>query len=439
MLVLDALNQLDDASAGSSGFVPSQLAWLPKQMPHGVRLVVSTLPGTALSVIRQQRPTWPTMSVAPLSADERLELVRQFSRHSSKSFSAEQRERLVSCRMSENPLFLRTVLEELRVFGSFEQLDTRIAWYLEADSVPALFNKVFERMEQQFEHSGTVPNGTIGSLLALIYVSHRGLSESELLEILHLTYAQWCPIYLSLDQSLVSRSGLLTFFHDYMRQAVYLRYLSSAARALSYHQQLANFFDARFRDASQYQQQQQQQQQQQPPPPRDDTIEAATTTTPSEAGDVDASNDAICAAVDSRIVDELPFHLLASRQHSRLASIITSAPMFFKLCSPQYKFELFRYWRELQSFSPHQTLLNTVLQLTPSSRGSLASTAKQYCKYLVIAGKFLEDMAVYDGAERLYLAALQARSDQQDTDTAKILYDPRKHTHTHTHTCMNTH
>lgn len=78
----------------------------------------------------------------------------------------------------------------------------------------------------------------------------RGLSEAELLELLGaggepLPRAHWSPLYLAAEQSLVSRSGLVGFFHDYLRRAVRDRYLPGDAAQQAAHLRLADYFEAR--------------------------------------------------------------------------------------------------------------------------------------------------------------------------------------------------
>jgi len=126
-----------------------------------------------------------------------------------------------------NPLYLRTLLEELRVFGVFEALDARIDHYLKATTVDRLFALVLERLEADYEKEKP---GLVRDVTALIWASRRGLSETELLELLGtpdnpMPRAFWSPLCLALEDSLVRRSGLLTFFHDFLRQAVAERYL----------------------------------------------------------------------------------------------------------------------------------------------------------------------------------------------------------------------
>jgi tetratricopeptide (TPR) repeat protein len=57
--------------------------------------------------------------------------------------------------------------------------------------------------------------------------------------------AHWSPLFLAAEQSLVIRSGLIGFFHDYLRKAVGRRYLADEAAARAAHLRLADYFDRR--------------------------------------------------------------------------------------------------------------------------------------------------------------------------------------------------
>jgi len=63
--------------------------------------------------------------------------------------------------------------------------------------------------------------------LSLLWAARQGLNEAELLKILDIPQAVWSPLYLALQNALVSRDGLLSFFHYYLKQAVENRYLLS--------------------------------------------------------------------------------------------------------------------------------------------------------------------------------------------------------------------
>jgi hypothetical protein len=55
-------------------------------------------------------------------------------------------------------------------------------------------------------------------------------------------------LYLSLQESLVSRAGSLGFFHDYLRQAVYTRYLNQPEQEFEAHRRLSDYYECMFSD-----------------------------------------------------------------------------------------------------------------------------------------------------------------------------------------------
>jgi hypothetical protein len=131
--------------------------------------------------------------------------------------------------------------------------------------------------------------------------------------------------------------------------------------------------------------------------------------------------------IDSRIIDELPYHLLVSNQLHQLALVIAgSAPMFFKLCSDANKFELYQYWRAVSMYSPAELLTTTLHDLrhliyARQAPNSMVAANLQYCSYLTTAGKFLEDMAHYTNAAAIYEKALdEAQNRAQDAELGKI-------------------
>ena len=81
--------------------------------------------------------------------------------------------------------------------------------------------------------------------MTLLWAARRGLSEAELLEIMKVPPVMWSPFYLAMKESLVTRSGLLGFFHDFLRKAVHARYIDTPDVEKAAHLRLAAYFDAR--------------------------------------------------------------------------------------------------------------------------------------------------------------------------------------------------
>jgi len=236
IIILDGLNQLEDRDGAPD------LVWLPSVIPANIRLMVSTLPGRPLDELRKRE--WPQMTVAPLQPEERKELIAGYLAQYRKSLSRPQVERIASGDQTSNPLYLRVLLEELRVFGIHEKLDERIGYYLAARTIPELYERVLIRWEEDYERDRPQ---LVRDTMTALWAARKGLAEFELLEILGsrgnpLPQACWSPLHLAAEQALVSRWGKIEFFHDYLRQAVRQRYLPSDRQQKAGHFRLADYF-----------------------------------------------------------------------------------------------------------------------------------------------------------------------------------------------------
>ena len=294
VLVLDALNQLEDRDGAPD------LVWLPPVMPENVRLVVSTLPGRPLDEIKKRH--WPTLEVGPLSQAERDKLIGEYLAQYAKALSPVHVQRIAAAPQSANPLYLRVLLGELRLFGEHERLEARINHYLQAESPRDLYRKVIARWEQDYGSGTTL----VGDTLRLLWAARRGLSETELLQALGkndepLPRAAWSPLYLAMSDALVNRGGLLTFAHDFLCTAVRDTCLPTDEQEEEAHLRLADYF------------------QRQSP--------------------------------SARRTDELPWQLACARAWERLQTILTDRA-FFADAWGRSQFEVKTYWTQIEAGSP---------------------------------------------------------------------------------------
>ena len=245
ILILDGLDQLEDRESALD------LAWMPPVIPANIRLIVSTNGGRPWADLRKR--AWPVLQVKPLTKDEREALIRDWLARYEKTVSAKVAQRIAAARPAANPLYLTTLLNELRSFGRAEELDRiegfeeRLAWYLEAPHSQALFNKAMQRWEFDCAARGTASEDLSGEVLTRIWAARRGLSEEELVTSLGtpespVPYDLWWPLQATLGPLLVSRGGLLTFAHPMLRQAVGDAYLPTPEDRNGAHLALATFF-----------------------------------------------------------------------------------------------------------------------------------------------------------------------------------------------------
>jgi len=290
VLVLDALNQIEDRDGAPD------LVWLPPVIPDKVRLIVSTLPGRPLEDLRKR--AWPVLTVEPLEPAERETLIVEYLKQFAKQLSPRHSRRIAAAPQSANGLYLTTLLNELRLFGSHEELDQRIGWYLQAANPFQLYGKVIARWEQDY--------GMVRESLVRLWAARRGLSETELLESLGtegapLPRALWSPLFLAASDALVNRGGLLTFAHDFLREAVREAYLPTTDDQKRAHRTLAAYFHR------------------QPQSPRQ--------------------------------LDELPWQWQEAAEWQSLADLLAQ-PDFFDALWDKNRFEVKAYWARIETNSP---------------------------------------------------------------------------------------
>jgi tetratricopeptide (TPR) repeat protein len=239
VLVIDGLDQLEDQGGALD------LVWLPVEMPPGVQLILSTLPGRPCDELN--RRSCPVLRLASLDGASRVRLVEQYLAQYSKSLDRARTDRVCAAPQTGNPLFLRALLEELRVHGDHLTLDRQIGAYLSAPTIDELYQRILERYERDYERERP---GLVRDSMSYIWASRRGLSEAELLDLLGsgghpLPRAYWSPLFLAAEPGLVSRGGLLSFFHGYLRRAVERRYLAMDTVIRERHLALADYFARR--------------------------------------------------------------------------------------------------------------------------------------------------------------------------------------------------
>jgi hypothetical protein len=203
VLIIDALNQLEDREGALD------LVWLPPVIPPNVRLILSTLPGRPLNDLTKRG--WPTLTVAPLEEAERRDLIKEYLAQYTKELSPRELALLAGAPACANPLYLRALLEELRVYGDHHTLKACLDHYLTAPGVKELYELILARYEADYQRDR--PNLVVESM-SLLAAARRGLSQAELLDLLGqdgepLPGAVWSPLFLAAEQALLDRAGLL--------------------------------------------------------------------------------------------------------------------------------------------------------------------------------------------------------------------------------------
>ena len=300
VIVLDALNGLTSHT---------DLRWFPQVLPPSVQLVVSCLPGEVDTALRRER-RWKTLTVKPLTKTGSRHLLNSYLGRYNKTLAKDLQRRALQHPLATNPLWIKTLAEELRLFGSHEELDDRLKTLLgppegkradEPPTVDDLFEHVLKRVEEDVGHK------KVRRALTGIWAGRAGLSETEIITFCGLKRLDWARLRLALDEALLLASdGRILPAHDYLRVAIKDRYLPNEALQKRAHRDLARIFGS--------------------------------------------------MPVDARVAEELPYQLEQAQAWSLLKKTLTTREMFEALVQHRSDEEHRGYWLALEAHAGKQIM-----------------------------------------------------------------------------------
>lgn len=290
VLIIDALNLLETAPGAQ------KLSWLPVIIPDNARLILSSLPGENLNECIQRG--WPQLYIDLLDVENRKQLIVEYLGRYGKHLSNLRVSEIAAAEPAANPLYLKTLLDELKVYGIHERLQLYIDDYLKARNPAQLYEMIIARWQQDYGQD------LVRQSLCLIWSARRGLSEVELLDLLGsnsspLPRVKFTPFFLAAENALINRGGLLNIAHEYLRSAIKSYWFEDTNNINIFHRQLADYF-------------------------------LSTTN------------------LTNRKADELPWHLLQIKDYEALKACLVDLKMFSKLYYGDSEYDLMRYWTELE-------------------------------------------------------------------------------------------
>jgi tetratricopeptide (TPR) repeat protein len=198
-------------------------SWLPKPGPHS-SIVVSARDGRCARQLRETSG-FSEYVIEYFSSGQKERLLSKVFSEYSKYLSREQAKEILSYPAVKTPLFLRIFAEELRQFGVYEKLHSRIRELLSSESVEGLFAKVLSRLAALKD----APPELLEASLAALLSARLGLTEHELLKVLSssagpIHQAHWSAIYLALRPYLLDNGGILSIAQQELKKAALQKY-----------------------------------------------------------------------------------------------------------------------------------------------------------------------------------------------------------------------
>ena len=294
VLVLDGLDHLDRRGQGLG------LAWLPEQLPRGIRLVVSTAEGPVLDELSGRG--WPILRLTPLDRTARREFaVAYLWQNHRKKLDAAELDVIASGERGRNAQFLQTLLEEVRAtVRGIKDLAALVEDLSASDSLTTLFVKVLGRLEREYD---TTTPDLVKSVITLLATARHGLSDSELLDLLRADGERLPPV----ESGAVASGapslrgvalGTARAAPPALQAAIERCYLPAGDDRASAHRRLADYFAAR--------------------------------------------------PVSPRVVEEWPWHLAALGEWRALSRVLAQ-PEFLNAAWPTHRFEVRSYWAMVES------------------------------------------------------------------------------------------
>jgi hypothetical protein len=175
VIVLDALNQLE------SGL--QDLHWLPRTLPNNIKLIVSFKRDDDASeqLYQHFQAAQSTLIEVPPFAEleDRRKLVRAYLQQYLKELDEAHLATLIATAGASNPLYLKVVLSELRVFGAHAGLAEKIRRDFGDNPITA-FQGVLQRLASDPAYAPIASQRAVPLLFGLLAHARHGLSVEEL-------------------------------------------------------------------------------------------------------------------------------------------------------------------------------------------------------------------------------------------------------------------
>jgi WD40 repeat protein len=235
VIVIDALNQLETGL--------SDLWWLPRQLPGRLKLLVSFKRGdegaeelyNSFASDRRVR----LAAVAPFDdRQDRRKLIQAYLLQYLKELDERHMEALAEAQAAFNPLYLKVVLSELRIYGDYSGLGAKIQQDFGQEPLSA-FQAVLARLEEESVGSPLPAGPAVSLIFGLLAHCRSGLTGDELIDLVTRVLgskekpvereAAADTVYFYLRQVrpfLARRQGRYDFFYESFQAAVKERYVS---------------------------------------------------------------------------------------------------------------------------------------------------------------------------------------------------------------------
>ena len=161
----------------------SMLFELAMEKRDSIKIVVSINEKEYLKAVADKKEFVPDMAqihIKPFNTiEEKKRFIDTFLNQYLKKMDSDQMKVFCSLSATDNPLYMKVLLHELKVFGVYEQLSDEILRY--GETLETAFSTVLHRLENDAVATDIDPSIVVPLLFGLLAFSRTGLSEDELI------------------------------------------------------------------------------------------------------------------------------------------------------------------------------------------------------------------------------------------------------------------
>ena len=232
LLFLDGLNQID-------GNIVNNFDFLSSELPSNIKITATIKSGeneNDLFIEKKQNQGALILDYSAFNnAEKKKALINEYLSGFLKTIDEHQLFAITNLSNSNNPLFLKILLNELRIYGSFEGLIKKISLSF-GNSPESAFTAVLDRLEKDPAYTPIPPNEAVPIIFGHMSVTRRGLPIRCIIDIFKNIYGDKYSeeqitdtffLYVNqLRNFIIMRDGLFGFFYESVKKACALKYNS---------------------------------------------------------------------------------------------------------------------------------------------------------------------------------------------------------------------
>lgn len=210
VLVVDGVNVLDNNDA-------KLLNWLPST-PKGCKVVLTTTEDDATFQAATRKGFEIIQIALMIEPKTKLSFIKEYLCRYGKSLTDIQSSKLTASPVSKVPGYLKSILNELKSNGGFDELDKTIDAYSAATNAIELYGQFLSDYETSF--------GTefVANILLPITVSRDGLDETTIMAIANASPLHWSQFYCAISDLLSNHRGLISVENNNLKNLVLQKY-----------------------------------------------------------------------------------------------------------------------------------------------------------------------------------------------------------------------